>query len=396
VKIIVITFGAISLLSLVLVFGLFLSDTAIYEVNAPKDARKNSVASSSKLLENTVGKSIAKSEATASPEHTVLVFFQASVLEYGDDPEQFINLVMSIPGTKEVDISDPMSGMDPVLDEYGGQAFFVVQGNVNIFAVVTGIGTYSLIVRGLDFQAVNALLRNRFYCEELYHEKMGFTEDILYEIGNSSSFRGNLVSVKNFELPEGDDVNISYIPKKVAAQYLPEDTYRKTLSASLDVDAQYEIALKFLDGARTRSDHSKGYDSLKLLADKGHAAAQYSLGLLYVQGLGVGKNTSLALSSFRMAAMQGHVDAQFALGVFYAEKVREAHAQSGRETTQMEEDSLLSEIWLTIAKENGKSNQETDAVLKHWSSYRTHLGNREREKRIDSIKSQIAVRSRKK
>lgn len=63
--------------------------------------------------------------------------------------------------------------------------------------------------------------------------------------------------------------------------------------------------------------YKKAFEIWKPLSDKGDPDAQYNLALLYMNGLGVEKNDRLALKLFTLAAQQGMADAQYNAGVMF-------------------------------------------------------------------------------
>src|SRR5271157_5009993 len=61
-------------------------------------------------------------------------------------------------------------------------------------------------------------------------------------------------------------------------------------------------------------DYKTALREFKAGAEQGQANAQYNLAVLYLQGLGVTKDTDEAFRLFRLAADQGHAQAEFRVG----------------------------------------------------------------------------------
>ena len=86
-----------------------------------------------------------------------------------------------------------------------------------------------------------------------------------------------------------------------------------------DPEAQYLLAVRYLNGQGVPQDNEEAVTWLKRSADHGHPGAQDSLGVRYATGQGVAQNDVEALSWFRRAAEQGHPVAQFNVGLAYAQ-----------------------------------------------------------------------------
>jgi TPR repeat protein len=70
--------------------------------------------------------------------------------------------------------------------------------------------------------------------------------------------------------------------------------------------------------AYNKADYATALKEWQPLADSGSPDAQYNIALLYVDGKGVARNYEEAVKWFERAANQGHVKAQHNLGAMYA------------------------------------------------------------------------------
>ncbi len=82
-----------------------------------------------------------------------------------------------------------------------------------------------------------------------------------------------------------------------------------------EAQAQYELAIKYLNEPQPNSNLTDIADWLKQAAEQGHAKAQYELGKMYREGSGVLENLTKAIDWFQKAAEQGFAKAQFRLGM---------------------------------------------------------------------------------
>ena len=77
-----------------------------------------------------------------------------------------------------------------------------------------------------------------------------------------------------------------------------------------DVDAQYNLGLRYRNGEGVPKDDAEAVRWFRLAADQGYAGAQSNLGLLYANGDGVPEIIVLAYMWFNLAAAQGNEVAQ--------------------------------------------------------------------------------------
>jgi hypothetical protein len=112
---------------------------------------------------------------------------------------------------------------------------------------------------------------------------------------------------------------------KKLEQMVEEDElqFKKLLTESEQglVDAQYEIALKYLKGNGTKKDEAKAVYWFEQSAEQGNTEGQFSSARLYSKGKGVNQSYSRAAYWYEKAAQQGHIEAQFRLANIYLEGI---------------------------------------------------------------------------
>lgn len=84
-----------------------------------------------------------------------------------------------------------------------------------------------------------------------------------------------------------------------------------------DAEAQYNLAVKLINGDGVAKDEAKAAECFRKAAEQNHAAAQTWLGVLYQKGQGVTQNYAEAAKWYRKAAKQGYCYGQYNLGVSY-------------------------------------------------------------------------------
>lgn len=84
-----------------------------------------------------------------------------------------------------------------------------------------------------------------------------------------------------------------------------------------DVNAQWELGLKFYKGEEVKKNYTLAAHYYKLAAEQGNQYAQNNLGLLYDRGQGVDRDYNLAFHYYGLAAEQGDEIAQCNLGLLY-------------------------------------------------------------------------------
>ena len=110
-----------------------------------------------------------------------------------------------------------------------------------------------------------------------------------------------------------------------------------------DVDAQYNLALMYLNGQGVPQDFAEAARWYQLAAEQGFPKAQYNLALMYHNGQGVPQDYAEAIKWWRLAAEQGFANAQNNLALMY-------HYGVGAQQS-----NVMAHIWYNIASANGQS-----------------------------------------
>lgn len=111
-----------------------------------------------------------------------------------------------------------------------------------------------------------------------------------------------------------------YILSLFFCVYVYSATYEKSnefqLAKAGNVDAQYNVAMNFLNG---EEGYPKDYNQAKrwfeIASKQGDASAQNALGIIYLRGLGGDKDLSKAEYYYRLAANKNHENAQLQLAL---------------------------------------------------------------------------------
>jgi hypothetical protein len=105
--------------------------------------------------------------------------------------------------------------------------------------------------------------------------------------------------------------------------------------------AQYELGLRYADGAGVVEDYRQAMQWFLSAALKRHAMAEWKVGLGYLSGIGVQKDPRAAVEWFKKAANQDHAAAQLMLSQLY-------HTGIG-----VKKDSVRAFTWASIASRPG-------------------------------------------
>lgn len=129
----------------------------------------------------------------------------------------------------------------------------------------------------------------------------------------------------------------------------------KQLSSDEVREAQYSLALLYLQGQGVTQSYKNTEKWLLLAANKGHAEAQSKLGNLYLTGLLGQSDVEKARLWFEKSAQLGNVNGQYNLGVLYLDGVGVA------------KDVTVAKKWLTAAASQGDASakellKEADAT----------------------------------
>jgi localization factor PodJL len=95
----------------------------------------------------------------------------------------------------------------------------------------------------------------------------------------------------------------------------------RAAAAKGEAAAQYEIAMRFLEGRGVPQNLAEALAWFERAAKQGLAPAQFRLGGLYEKGFGVKKNTEMARRYYTAAGEAGHAKALHNLAVLYAEGI---------------------------------------------------------------------------
>lgn len=86
-----------------------------------------------------------------------------------------------------------------------------------------------------------------------------------------------------------------------------------------EVQAQYQLAVRYLRGDGVEKNEAQAVTWLEKSAAQHNADAQYVLGSLYAHGNGVTEDKNKAIEFYDKAREQNHPGAQYMLGIMYLE-----------------------------------------------------------------------------
>ncbi|MDC4987481.1 sel1 repeat family protein [Acinetobacter baumannii] len=118
--------------------------------------------------------------------------------------------------------------------------------------------------------------------------------------------------------------------------YTYSATYQKSnefqLAKAGNVDAQYNVAMNFLNG---EEGYPKDYNQAKrwfeIASKQGDASAQNALGIIYLRGLGGDKDLSKAEYYYRLAANKNHENAQLQLALILLNSKKSDNLKEAKE-----------------------------------------------------------------
>jgi|GEM_PF-1335171 TPR repeat protein len=100
-----------------------------------------------------------------------------------------------------------------------------------------------------------------------------------------------------------------------------ESSHEFKLAETGNVDAQYYIAMNFLNGDEGYpKDYNQAKRWLEKASEQGDASAQNALGIIYLRGLGSDRNISKSEYYYRLAANKNHENAQLQLALILLNK----------------------------------------------------------------------------
>ncbi|MCK5719080.1 MAG: sel1 repeat family protein [Thiomargarita sp.] len=93
--------------------------------------------------------------------------------------------------------------------------------------------------------------------------------------------------------------------------------------SSIDVEAQYELAMRYAHGLENKEgqpNYKKAKSLLEATVEQEHSKSMYALAWLYYNGQGdIEPNDELAMQLFERAAQNDLAEAQYMLGIMYAQ-----------------------------------------------------------------------------
>ncbi|KAG9295258.1 hypothetical protein G9A89_015745 [Geosiphon pyriformis] len=125
----------------------------------------------------------------------------------------------------------------------------------------------------------------------------------------------------------------------------------QTTAEAGDLNAQYNLALCYLNGRGTTKDSEKAFELYSKAAEAGHLNAQYNLALCYLNGRGTTKDSEKAFELYSKAAEAGNLDSQVNLANCYL---------NGRGTTKDSEKAF--ELYSKAAEAGHLNAQNSLAV----------------------------------
>lgn len=111
-----------------------------------------------------------------------------------------------------------------------------------------------------------------------------------------------------------------------------ENSHEFKLAETGNVDAQYNVAMNFLNGDEG---YPKDYDQakrwLEMASEQGDTSAQNALGIIYFRGLGGDKNLIKSKYYYRLAANKNHENAQLQLALILLNNKKDGGVKEAKE-----------------------------------------------------------------
>jgi localization factor PodJL len=180
-----------------------------------------------------------------------------------------------------------------------------------------------------------------------------------------------------------------------AVENLPATIGGPTLRAAAiagDTSAEYEVALRFVQGRGVPADQQQAAHWLELAARQGLAPAQFRLGGFYEKGIGVKKDLAEARRLYLAAAAKGNGKAMHNLAVLYAESVNgpgDYHTAALWFHKAAERGITDSQYNLGVLYERGSGEPQNDAEAYKWFALAAEQGDREAAAKRDEIASEL-------
>lgn len=127
-----------------------------------------------------------------------------------------------------------------------------------------------------------------------------------------------------------------YILSLFFCVYAYSATYEKSnefqLAKAGNVDAQYNVAMNFLNGEEGYpKDHNQAKRWFEIASKQGDASAQNALGIIYLRGLGGDKDLSKAEYYYRLAANKNHENAKLQLALILLNSKKSDNLKEAKE-----------------------------------------------------------------
>jgi localization factor PodJL len=180
-----------------------------------------------------------------------------------------------------------------------------------------------------------------------------------------------------------------------AVENLPVTIGGPTLRAAAiagDTSAEFEVALRFVQGRGVPADQQQAAHWLELAARQGLAPAQFRLGGFYEKGIGVKKDLAEARRLYLAAAAKGNGKAMHNLAVLYAEGVNgpgDYHTAALWFQKAAERGITDSQYNLGVLYERGSGEPQNDAEAYKWFALAAEQGDREAAAKRDEIASEL-------
>lgn len=116
-------------------------------------------------------------------------------------------------------------------------------------------------------------------------------------------------------------LNILFICSTCAHSASYEKSYELGLAKSGNIDAQYNVAMNFLNGEEGfPKDENVAKEWFEAAAERGDAPSQNALGIMYLRWIGGEKYLDKSEHYYRLAANQDHENAQLQLALILLNK----------------------------------------------------------------------------
>jgi len=171
------------------------------------------------------------------------------------------------------------------------------------------------------------------------------------------------VESKSTQQPNVENKSLPVIRIKRPANYMAQthelsgDEKLKLRAEQGDAKAQYELAIKFMNGQGVAKNEAEGLKWLRKAAEQGDLNALHDMGVAYFNGLGVPVNKEEGVKWYRKAAERGNENAQYDLGICLSH---------GFGTAKNDEHALF---WFMQAAERGRADAMYNVGICYGNGY---------------------------